>query len=391
MPQEYLDFLGETPDDHVNPSSANPVLAPRKRATSPDGLTYLDDGSPTPLYFMRQQGVQASGAGRPAPLPYTDPANEWLTQAAAGRVDANGNRVEQGDPRKLLSATGGAVPASGIPLSGGLVGTLDPARQQRVGETPMFSVSAAPRVNKGDPNFSAAGVPYTLSAGDPSQVPGARIGTQPEAAAGNARYAAQAVGMLPYAPGAALPAPERPTLGGPNRSEAVDADIRAFLAQEQNDDGPSEAEALLMKATDRIQAQTLGTAAGARGGAAARERAQRGAQSANVALGSQATQDLAALRAREEQSNRARQLAIMNLLAGNAQAGDQNALGWGGVGASLYGTDVGAQSGRYDTDANNATRMAVAKLPPDRGETFVEQWNRDKAGTIADLLFAAFR
>lgn len=111
------------------------------------------------------------------------------------------------------------------------------------------------------------------------------------------------------------------------RTDNVDNDLRAFLAA-QKQEGPSAAEALMTKATDRIAAESLGIAASARGGAAARERATRGAQSANVARSAEASSNIAALRAQEEDARRNRQQAILSLISGNAAAGDARDLGY---------------------------------------------------------------
>lgn len=112
------------------------------------------------------------------------------------------------------------------------------------------------------------------------------------------------------------------------RSDQALAEIRAYLDAERNATGPSEAEALLNKATERAAARSLGIAAGARGGAGARERARQQALSANASLSSQASADLAALRAREENDRKAREANIMAMLGPLAQAGDLRDLGY---------------------------------------------------------------
>lgn len=121
-----------------------------------------------------------------------------------------------------------------------------------------------------------------------------------------------------------LPTPTRPDS---YRSDAITNDIRALLDAERRS-GPSEAEALMLKATDRAAANALGIAAGARGGAGARERATRQAIFSNAANASTASADVAALRAREDAERRQRQQAIMGLLQGNAIAGDTRDLGY---------------------------------------------------------------
>ncbi|MES2865768.1 MAG: hypothetical protein V4703_03300 [Actinomycetota bacterium] len=111
------------------------------------------------------------------------------------------------------------------------------------------------------------------------------------------------------------------------RTDALNPDIRGMLDAERAG-GPSEAEALMKKATDRVAARTLGIAAGARGGAGARERARSVAVGANATLGSNAAADIAALRARENADSKQRQTAIMQLIQNNAAAGDVRDLGY---------------------------------------------------------------
>lgn len=133
---------------------------------------------------------------------------------------------------------------------------------------------------------------------------------------------------------------------GDYRTDALDPDIRSMLDAERAG-GPSEAEALLQKATDRVAARSLGIAAGARGGAGARERARTQAVGANASLGAQAAADLAALRARENAESRQRQANIMQLLQNNAAAGDTRDLGY-------EQTASGERQARYNVDATNA-------------------------------------
>lgn len=133
---------------------------------------------------------------------------------------------------------------------------------------------------------------------------------------------------------------------GQYRTDALNPEIQAMLDAERRG-GPSEAEALLKQATDRVAARSLGIAAGARGGAGARERARNQAISGNVSLGAQAAADLGALRAREANESKARQAQIMQLLQGNAAAGDVRDLGY-------EQTASGERQARYNVDATNA-------------------------------------
>jgi hypothetical protein len=153
----------------------------------------------------------------------------------------------------------------------------------------------------------------------------------------------------PGAGGASAPPPQPATPARPDsyRSDAVTPQIQALLDAERRT-GPSQAEALLTKATDRLAAQSLGIAAGARGGAGARERATRYAQSTNAAAGATASSDIAALRAKEDADSRARQQAIMELMSGNAEAGDARDLGY-------YSSDQARAGAQYNTEANIAS------------------------------------
>lgn len=143
--------------------------------------------------------------------------------------------------------------------------------------------------------------------------------------------------------------------GAAGRTDAASADVRAFLDEERNRKGSSEAEALLNKTADRIQSQALGLAAGARGGAGARERATNQAISGNAYVGAQATQDLAVLRAKEDQDKRDRLLTIMNLLSANAGRGDVLQQGQQGQAVDMYGRAIGATQ----SAENNASTAAI--------------------------------
>lgn len=176
MAQTYQDFLG------VGGTGVAAPLQPLKRATSPDGLTYLDDGSPTPLYYFRQQGLQTQ-PGQTART-YYDPTS------APDPTRPGNSYAGRGGP---IEAAGGGVPATGVPIGRNLDLTFDPARQQRASETPIFTANIAPGAKQtgvfGAP--VATGRALTLSAGDPAQSqPGQRIGTAAEAAQGNANYLA---------------------------------------------------------------------------------------------------------------------------------------------------------------------------------------------------------
>lgn len=144
------------------------------------------------------------------------------------------------------------------------------------------------------------------------------------------------------------------------RTDAASNDVKVFLDQERNRKQPSEAEALLNKTADRIQAQALGIAAGARGGAAARERATAQAITGNAAVGAQATQDLAVLRAKEDAARHDRLLAIMNLLSANAGRGDLLGSQYATMGTDIYGRGLASATSLDTTNANNATSTNIA-------------------------------
>jgi hypothetical protein len=142
------------------------------------------------------------------------------------------------------------------------------------------------------------------------------------------------------------------------RSDQALQEMRMLLDAERNK-GPSEAEALLHQATDRVAGQALGIAAGARGGAGARARARQQALSANAALGSRATTDVAALRAREENDRRARQANIMGLISGAAQAGDARDLGYTDTETRRQQTETELANTAYQSNANRELQRAV--------------------------------
>jgi predicted Fe-Mo cluster-binding NifX family protein len=192
----------------VSPTSSAPAVnAPPPRATTADGLEYLDDGSATPLYYQRDAALHNTGTttgGKPSNL-----NNQTDLQTAQG---VSGVAGPNGVPT-------GARNSQGTPI----YVTLDPARARVAQETPIFT--AVPTGPQGA-GFSAqnaglaagtggliggklggapgavmgatAGLLNTLpqargngimlAPGDGS-VPG-RQGNATEAAAGNARYAA---------------------------------------------------------------------------------------------------------------------------------------------------------------------------------------------------------
>lgn len=198
--------------------------------------------------------------------------------------------------------------------------------------TPLLGGGGAARVHTGDP-IGAGGVPGAPVAGSTAADQANAMGDQLMAGAG-----------------AAAP-----------RTDQASEDVRSFLDEERNRKGSSEAEALLNKTADRIQSQALGLAAGARGGAGARERATNQAISGNAFVGASATQDLAVLRAKEDQQKRDRLLTIMNLLSANAGRGDVLQQGQQGQAVDMYGRAIGATQaaeGNASTERTNAANNA---------------------------------
>lgn len=148
----YNDFFGGGVVEHDGSTSPK---APDPRATSPDGLTYLDTGEPTPLYYKRMRAIDDPSFkfDDPAFVPddVRDPNSRYKLDAANGLYyteDGHGRRTYVGN---------------------------DPARNQQVKETPIFTISDDP--------YSP------LSAGSGEVGGGQRQGTAAEATAGNRKYA----------------------------------------------------------------------------------------------------------------------------------------------------------------------------------------------------------
>lgn len=388
------DFFGE--GTYGSPQGS----APKPRATTGDGLFYLDDGSPTPLYYSRQRASSSFATQQDKNyLSQTDrtwtPAQsknpgQYQFDPAKGQYYSTGSdgqrtyitndpaRADEVNNTPIFTANFGATPGGGgdwtKAAQGGVIGA-------GIGGPAGAALGGAAGAIAGLP--SARGRPIYLTEGS-GEVPG-RQGTPEEAAAANAQYGAtgssQGWDTSVFAPGAGgatqgggggfggAPPPERNIddymgMGKPPRTDAVDAQIRQFLAQEQSRQGqPSEAEALMLKSRDQLFGQAMGLAAGARGGAAARERAERQATAGNVALGARVTQEVAALRAREEAERRDRVGRILDMLSANAGRGDVTDLGYGQLGAELYGTDTRRDTEMYGIGERGDTARYVA----DRG------------------------
>lgn len=128
-------------------------------------------------------------------------------------------------------------------------------------------------------------------------------------------------------------------LNGPREQRNVLADVDEFLAQPH---GPSAAEIQLRQAQDDAMSDALSLARGARGGAGAVNRALRVAQAENAATQATGARDLALLRAKEEEANRAQVLQGLGLKGELAGGLDQNTLQALGLGAETAG-DIRSQ------------------------------------------------
>lgn len=164
------DFLGE------GVVTSQPLL-PKERATTPDGLNYLDTGEPTPLYYARQQLMHGGSgdANWDAQLRASDRAFAPSYVPGQDRVRAPGSEDY------VFDAKSGTWVIPGKHGRPGLQITNDPARQQQAMETPIYSVNG--NIGTGDNRNM---FPLAPGAGT---IPG-RQGTQAEANRANAYYAA---------------------------------------------------------------------------------------------------------------------------------------------------------------------------------------------------------
>lgn len=204
--------------------------APTQRATTPDGLFYLDTGEPTPLYIQRQQ----LAAGIPSYAQQQQAKGAESIYAFDPSSDTSGKLQYKYDPQRGQYYTEG---------TGGKRTYISNSPAGKVGQsdTPLFTVNMAPKAvsaggvppaltnaaygaalgAKGGPAGAAVGAglgaltglppasgrQLYLTAGDPNQVVGQRKGTPAEAAAAN--YAFQTTGVstpvggFPVTPGPA--------------------------------------------------------------------------------------------------------------------------------------------------------------------------------------------
>lgn len=322
MPANTFDFLGE--------GTLGPQQAPAGRPVSADGLTYTDTGEPTPEYYRRQEAIRNSSkiasegrtatgyqAGGPGGRTFSQtvqgpnnpmdiPSNVFQDAAALG-----GYAATLGPLRDTINAYGGGPLAA--PALLGPIGAAGYVTDQTLGGTNTGEGS----LFRSDAENAARA---TRAGGAPSAQP-------PVAQPGQAGTGASTSGVTSEVTRPDAYRSEAPIQRPEYRSDQALGDLRAFFAAQERQ-GPSEAEALMTRATDRAAGQALGIAAGARGGAGARARARQQALSANAALGGQASSEVAALRAREDADRRNRQAQIMGLISGAAQAGDTRDLGY---------------------------------------------------------------
>lgn len=159
-------------------------------------------------------------------------------------------------------------------------------------------------------------------------------------------------------------------LNGPREQRNVLSDVDAFLAQPQ---GPSAAEIQLTQAQDDAMSDALSLARSARGGAGAVNRAMRVAQAENAANQATGARDLALLRAKEEEANRAQILQGLGLkgeLAGGLDANTLTALGLGsqtagdirGQGLTERGQTLGFTGDMVGGALNSQTDITTAAM-----------------------------
>lgn len=386
----YADFL----DDGLNPSAQAPV-DPRSlpNPNNPGGVS--DNELFEKMVADREKqnslpyGTPISQGGTATQFEVTTSQNKDLfprTSVIGKEIGANGptgfttGATYEGADADRAMASARAIDnksayGSNVVTPAGTAPNGAPARPALVTTPPQSAPLAAGFNNQGaffqpptdlqrPGNYTAPPMdrPYAVSengAAAPGQVnpgyvgdklQGTQAGQSPagQAASGGgtpgAPGAGGSIGARPQAQQAIADAAQLATIGagrGPGgaapRLDLANADVKSFLDEERARKGPSEAEALLAKATDRVMAQSLAVASGARGTAEDRSRATRSAISANAATGAQATQDVATLRAQEEQQRRQRMLQELGLQGSLSNSADQLGLGYTQAGAQLYG------------------------------------------------------
>jgi hypothetical protein len=351
----------------------------RPRATTPDGLFYVDTGEPTPLYVHRQQAIQ----GLIGSNSFTDTNYKPSgANADAYKYDAKKGQYYFTDSKGRKTYINN-----------------DPANNYDVGQAPIFTANQAPKVSK-DYSQSAqmaaygalggaklgpagaalgagagaiAGLPSAngrglfLTAGDPAQVdPNQRVGTAAEAALGNATY--QATGRSTPAGGFAPPIVNQSSMGGAMPSNYA-------TNQGSNNAISSQAQQVLANANAlAAQNQTRANASYAQGSAAGSRAAPQMALPSSAdqqavyqrAMGFNADSGSAAIRAAQADVSGAGRLENMQLDQQGIRnlEGFQNTNSQQGVNA-LYGynpSNTAAGLGQVENFRAKETAQGVANL-----------------------------
>ncbi len=313
------------------------------RPAQPGNQTVYDANGRVIQTYQGSSGLTVDAYGRPV-APGT---------VTGTRTDANGNviTIKQGTPQQDLAYNAslehidpGAGPPGSVAGSTARLPYIDTLAPTTTGRL------AGQGPGNGQPATTGAN-PSTGGAYNPTAPGGPGNAGSPNGGAGATPYIQQSFND---ARDLARTGREQGAGGAAPRIDLANADVKAFLDEERNRKGPSEAEALMYMATDRAMAQSLGIAAGARGNATSRDRATQAAISGNVALGAQNSQEVGALRAREDNDRRARLLQTLGLAGDLSSRGDQLGLGYTQAGAQVYGHGIDAMSQQDALRSNEA-------------------------------------
>jgi hypothetical protein len=348
-----MEFLGEGGVAAAPQAPDDPGAKPNPN--NPNGMSDND--------YARWKRAEAA---RMAIIPYGTPqaqggtATQWTTQTSKqGPLFGNAPTVVStmiGPDGNPVGPTSGSIDYSKVTtnpveaaLTGGYVSPTGPGSLEQ-GGNPYGAFYETPRTLNEPGRYVEPPGGFPAQPGQPGAAGGqSPLGTQSGPGYGtlSGKYESERLQGKAAGVGAGGPAP---------RVDMANADVRAFLDEERNRKGPSEAEALLAKSTDQTMAQMLGFAAGARGGAGARDRARKVGLATGAATAATASQDLAALRAREDQTRRQRILDILGLGSANAGKADTLASDYEDL-SSRYGLE-GIQSS--DRASDRASRERVA-------------------------------
>lgn len=374
-------FFGEDIDPL---GQGNVKAASGPRPVSADGLTYTDTGEPTPEYFRRQEAMTNSAnlAARGRQNLITSGQKQTTTapiqwglgqqspqQLAAGRSQAHDAMVQRNGGLLGDAARLGTYVGTGGPVSDTIRNYFGSAAATAINPIHAADDEGLDLVLPGGSGaYGTDLIPGVKGTGGDSMYPSESLATggyqggyrgtgNPRVSRGGPAPGTGGTGGG-TAVGASSGIPSEVQRPDSYRSDEAMQGLRQLLAAEQQP-GPSKAEALLSRATDRAASQALGIAAGARGGAGARQLAQRQALAANAAMGGQASSDLAALRADEEQQRRARQAQIMGLFSGAAQAGDARDLGYVDTATRARQAEAELANTAYQQNANRELQRAM--------------------------------